>query len=376
MAKNQAYQEYEEKLYAVTDASLLCKDNVKALFSELFSVLPNGGKLYKYKSLDSFHIDELEEKYVWFSSAKHLNDNKDCTFNANVLQEMEKLIRFFLKDNNFRKTLVNGFYLELVQHNPNITPEVVEDCFNCITKNGRKIGKLKFDSFCQKYKLTHVQKQKLLNTVALYGDEYQCEEQIRKRISNFVAQTEEVRDSMQILSLTTSYKKDSMWAYYCNNEGICIEYDFLKITSFELQKLFINTQMVRYGKKKKFSYVDVMKARIKNDAAALIKADKMIMEQVLTKDKSWSTEEEWRVIMNDRDNFVGRKVPVDMISAIYIDFSVSETDKAKKIIEIAKNNGWQIYIRYFCRFEAEYRYDTIENTNIFLDKTKFITNRG
>ena len=80
--------------------------------------------------------------------------------------------------------------------------------------------------------------------------------------------------------------------------------------------------------------------------------------------------------MNDRDNFVGRKVPVDMISAIYIDFSVSETDKAKKIIEIAKNNGWQIYIRYFCRFEAEYRYDTIENTNIFLDKTKFITNRG
>ena len=167
-----------------------------------------------------------------------------------------------------------------------------------------------------------------------------------------------------------------MWAYYCNNEGICIEYDFLKITSFELQKLFINTQMVRYGKKKKFSYVDVMKARIKNDAAALIKADKMIMEQVLTKDKSWSTEEEWRVIMNDRDNFVGRKVSVDMISAIYIDFSVSETDKAKKIIEIAKNNGWQIYIRYFCRFEAEYRYDTIENTNIFLDKTKFITNRG
>ena len=376
MAKNQAYKEYEEKLYAVTDASRLCEDDVKALFSELISVLPNGGKLYKYKSLDSFHIDEFEEKYVWFSSAKHLNDNKDCTFNANVLQEMEKLIRFFLKDNNFRKTLVNGFYLELVRHNQDITPEVIEDCFNCITKNGSRIGKLKYDSFCQKYKLTNAQKQKLLNTVALYRDDQQCEEQIRKRISNFVAQTEEIRDSMQILSLTTSYKKDSMWAYYCNNEGICIEYDFSKITSFEFQKLFINTQMVRYGKKKKFSYVDVMKARMENDSAALIKADKMIMEQVLTKDKSWSTEEEWRVILNDRGNLVGRKVPVDMISAIYIDFSVSETDKTKKIIEIAKNNGWQIFIRYFSRFEAEYRYDTIENTNKFLDKTKFITDRG
>ena len=376
MAKNQAYKEYEEKLYAVTNASRLREEDVKALFSELVSVLPNGGKLYKYKPLDSFHIDELEEKYVWFSSAKHLNDNKDCTFNANVLQEMEKLIRFFLKDNNFRKTLINGFYLELVRYNSDITPEIVDDCFNCITRNGNRVGKLKYTSFCQKYKLTNAQKQKLLNTVALYRDDQQCEEQIRKRISNFVAQTEEIRDSMQILSLTTSYKKDSMWAYYCNNEGICIEYDFSKITSFELQKLFINTQMVRYGKKKKFSYVDVMKARMENDAAALIKADTMIMEQVLTKDKSWSTEEEWRVILNDRGNYVGRKVPIDMISAIYMDFSVFETDKAKKIIKMAKENDWQIYIRYFSRFEAEYRYDTIEKTNKFLAKTKFITDRG
>lgn len=167
-----------------------------------------------------------------------------------------------------------------------------------------------------------------------------------------------------------------MWAYYCNNKGICIEYDFSKITSLDLKKLFLNTQKVRYGKKRKFSCVNILKAKLENDDISLIEADKMLMEQILTKDTSWATEEEWRVVLSDRGNFIGRKVPVDMISAIYIDFSVSETDKAKKIIEIAKNNGWQIYIRYFCRFEAEYRYDTIENTNIFLDKTKFITNRG
>ena len=74
MAKNQAYKEYEEKLYAVTNASRLREEDVKALFSELVSVLPNGGKLYKYKPLDSFHIDELEEKYVWFSSASKLQE--------------------------------------------------------------------------------------------------------------------------------------------------------------------------------------------------------------------------------------------------------------------------------------------------------------
>lgn len=375
MAKNQAYKEYEEKLCSIIDASKLNEDDIRALFSELLSVLPNGGKLYKYKSLDSFHVDELEEKYVWFSSAKHLNDNKDCTFNANVLQEMDAIVKFFLKDNNFRKTLVKGFYTELSQRNTDITPEIIEDCLKCITSNGQKIGKLKFDSFCKKYKLTFAQKEELLHTAALYRDGSQCEEQIRKSVSNFSVQVEEIRNSTQILSLTTSYKKDSMWAYYCNNKGICIEYDFSKITSFELKKLFLNTQKVRYGKKRKFSCVNILKAKLENDDISLIEADKMLMEQILTKDTSWATEEEWRVVLSDRGNFIGRKVFVDMISAIYMDYSVLKIDEAKKIIEIARKNGWQIYIRYFSRFEAKYRYDTIENINKFLDKIGLIANR-
>lgn len=64
-----------------------------------------------------------------------------------------------------------------------------------------------------------------------------------------------------------------------------------------------------------------------------------------------------------------------MISAIYMDYSVLKIDEAKKIIEIARKNGWQIYIRYFSRFEAKYRYDTIENINKFLDKIGLIANR-
>ena len=363
MSYEEKYKEYEEKLYAITDASGLLEDNVNALFSELLTILPNGGKLYKYKSLDSFHIDEFEQKYIWFSSAKCLNDNKDCTFNANVMGEIETLVKFFLKDNNYRKTLVNGFYLEISKSIPGITQQAIENCFDCVTKYGNSIGKKRFDIFCLQYNLTKAQKQKLLDTISLYGDEKQNETSIRNSISNLAIQMQGIRNSMQILSLTTSYKKDSMWAYYCNNKGICIEYDFSKISDVEFKKLFINTEKVRYGRKRKFSYISIIKAKIKNDSASFIDADKMIMEQILTKDKSWATEEEWRVTMHDRGNCIGRKVPINLVSAIYIDYSVLKKNKTKQIIRIAKENGWNIYVRFFDEFNAEYKYKTIKDTN-------------
>ena len=181
---------------------------------------------------------------------------------------------------------------------------------------------------------------------------------------------EKIRNGNQICSLTSSYDKDSMWAYYCNNRGICIEYDFTKINSIELKNVFINTQKVRYGRKKKFSYVDIIKLTLQGTLESKIEADKLIFNQLLTKDKSWSTEEEWRVLIHSRDNEVGIKIPAKIVSAIYIDYSVLQDYKAKRIIELANINGWQILVRYFSRLESEYRYDTSENINKYTERVK------
>lgn len=367
---SKSYKDYEERLYSLSDGTIMTDKLVNELYDNLLAVLPNGGKLYKYKALEGFHIDELEEKYIWFSSAKNLNDNKDCAFNANSLEQLEELVKFLLIDNNYHKVLVGSLYLNFSKRNPKITYKVIEDCLNCITKNGEHIGKLKYDKFCRDYKLTREQMLELRKTIQLYSDEKQNETAIRNSIRNFYEQTKNIRSGNQICSLTTSYKKDSMWAYYCNNKGICLEYDFTKINTIEAKKIFINTQKVRYGRKKKFSYVEIMKAKLENNPESSIKADKMIYSQLLTKDKSWLTEEEWRVITHVRGNEIGIKVPADIVSAIYIDYSVLEEEKAKRIIELAKLNDWKIYVRYFIDFEAEYRYDTIENINKLIAKTK------
>ena len=371
MADN-AYKEYEKKLYSYADNALLTEEVVNDLFKELLTVLPNKGKLYKYKALSTFHIDELEEKYIWFSSAKKLNDKKDCAFNANSLEQINELVKFLLTDDNYRKTLVGNLYLKFSPKCSEITPKAIEDLLNCISKNGQKIGKLKFDKFCKEYKLTEEQKQELVKTIQLYSDKAQNEDIIRKNISNIYNQMQKVRNSVQICSLTTSYDKDSMWAYYCNNAGICIEYDFNKINDYELKKKFINTQKVRYGRKKKFSYVDIIKAKLENTQEAMAKADEMILSQLLTKEKSWRAEEEWRTIGNVRGNETGIKIYADIVSAIYLDYSILKEEKAKQIIELAEDNKWKVYVRYFSDYEAEYRYDTIENINKLISDLKQI----
>ena len=292
-----AYQTFEEKLYSMTDSMWKKKENVEMIFSKLLSVLPNNGKLYKYKALDSFHIDELEKKYVWFSSATKLNDKKDCTFNARAVEQMEEI-------------------------------------------------------------------------ASLYHDYIHNEDEFYEFINMFFSQIKEVRNSMQVLSLTTSYKKDSMWAYYCNNKGICIEYDFNKVKTFQEKLFFSQMQKVKYGQKKKYKLVDTIKLKSSGNEYSKLLADRMIIEQLLTKDDSWKMEDEWRVVMNDRDNYVGKRLETDIVSAIYIDYSILEEEKTKRIIELSKYNGWDIYIRWFDEFEMEYKYITLDCYQDILKQTQ------
>ena len=357
---DKAYNEYEKKLYSIPDRQIFAPKIVNELFDDLLRILPNNGKLYKYKALKTFHIDELENKYIWFSSAKQLNDKKDCTFNANSLKEQEKIIKFLCKDDNYRRFVASEAYLVLCRNHSNITIEVIEKCLSGFYGDNPLHWGIYFNAFCSQYQLTNEEKEKLWKSAQLYGYA-ENEAAIRNSMENFPQQIREVRDSMLVCSLTTSYDKDSMWAYYCGNEGLCIEYDYSKIQSYELKKIFMQTQKVRYGKKKKVNQLDIIKLKMKCTQASIAQADKLINAQLLTKDKSWSTEEEWRIIRNMRGNYIGAQQPADIISAIYLDYSILNKRKTKQIIHIAKQNGWNIFVRYFDELNAEYCYDTIKN---------------
>ena len=134
----------------------------------------------------------------------------------------------------------------------------------------------------------------------------------------------------------------------------------------------MQTQKVRYGKKKKINQVDIIKLKMECTQDSIAEADKLINSQLLIKDKSWSTEEEWRIVRNMQGNDLGAAQSVDIISAIYIDYSILGKRKAREIIRIAKENGWNMVVRYFDELNGEYRYDTIKNIEALIRNNKQI----
>lgn len=356
------YREYENKLNRLSMDDLHSTQVVDSMFSQLLSLLPNDGKLYKYKALDTFRIDELQEKYIWFSSAKNLNDNKDCTFNENSQLEFEKIVKILMRADNYRKLLAMSLRNKLRVNVNQLSLDEVETFLNAIVQKKGYSAEAFFQHFCNKHHLKNADRQSVIDAITLYS-ENPDEKTIRKRISNYFDSFVEIRNSMMVCSLTTSYQKDSMWAYYCNNKGICLEYDFSRIDTLEAKKLFMQTQKVRYGHKKKFSTVRLLQEHLEGTEESICRADSMVFDQLLTKDKSWSMEDEWRAIVSFRENIVGKKAFVDMVSAIYIDYSVLTKRKTKQIIQLAKENGWGVYVRYFDPIRASYIYDTIPNIN-------------
>ena len=364
------YANYYNRICAIDDGTTLAEDVIDSLFDELLCVLPNGGKLYRYRVPNEYCIDELDTKSIWFSSASRLNDNKDCIYYMNYCREMEDLVTFLMTNDNYRKSLAKSLYNDLRKEMPSLTVKDIDDGLSMTTNNGKLLRKYDFDKYCSRFGVPSKEKKLLYDAFKEYCRNNKNEEAIRQFVGKIFGRMEDIRNNTHIRSFTTSYRKDSMWAYYCDNHGICIEYDFSKIDTVELKKVFVYTFKVKYGKRREFSFVEVAKANLSDNRESRSRVNNMTIQQLLTKDRSWSTEEEWRTVTYLKDNKEGHEVFADIVSSIYIDYSIVNKIETERLIALAKKNGWVIYIRYFNRADACYYYDTIENINRLVNEYK------
>ena len=67
----------------------------------------------------------------------------------------------------------------------------------------------------------------------------------------------------------------------------------------------------------------------------------LINEQMTQKDISWKHEQEWRILLDTELH----RLNIDLVSAIYIDNDMVDTEKGKRLLELAKQKGWKIYRR-------------------------------
>lgn len=122
-----------------------------------------------------------------------------------------------------------------------------------------------------------------------------------------------------------------MWSHYTNNhEGFCVEYDFKK---FNNHKIMDNLYPVFY----KDSLVDISDLFYRTCTGGKLN-DLEYYSFVLTKNKEWSYEKEWRYV-HDYNEFI---LNVPKPETVYLGSRISDKNK-KMILNLFKNTNVSIF---------------------------------
>ena len=130
-------------------------------------------------------------------------------------------------------------------------------------------------------------------------EEYRDEKLAKTVTDNFVNMNAEMRNKQRLFCLAESPFIDSMWAYYSDeSRGFCVEYDFNKgqCLHTDIKRVLLNLFKVKYRQKRRaFSFIDMLEELIingKQNRDNIIKINRQIFEQVLTKNLDWRHEKE------------------------------------------------------------------------------------
>lgn len=372
---------YKKHLSFMKNAKLILdfdEHDLHIQFDNLLSCMPNGGKLYKYRSLRGkafdYIYDCLKNGYLWVPKAKDLNDDNDTTLTSDASKESKRFFDYLFQDQvKLICVLANGRGSKYWSEDAilNCIPfDSVVGYFDTAsgTVYSEKIkSKLRIyheDSVIEKHFLDFL---KRLLTTDFRDDTHTF-------IKFFFALNNHLKDFFYIFSMSDSYDLGNMWAYYADSgQGFCIEYDYNLAKKLDplAKRILLNSYEVVYTD----SSQEVLSDRLAEvslfspgDTELREKLNYDILERILTKDICWEHEREWRIVFvdnnfnSDNKNYDYNRVPVDIVSSIIIDERSLEKTNAKKLIRLSKKRGWTIKIR------KRHLYDTAHTYELFYSK--------
>ena len=159
-------------------------------------------------------------------------------------------------------------------------------------------------------------------------------EEIKASISLFREKGEEylrlINSLFRIGSLATDCKNRLMWSHYSDShKGYCIEFDFSGNDPYTMSNLPLP---VLYSENRPLI---PWEAAINKTPDKMEEASKQVMVGLLTKDKIWEYENEWRILISAKDD---PKLKMPPITCVYLGASIEESDKTQ-ILEIAREKG-------------------------------------
>ena len=136
------YERHFNFLASISNPKDISEETINDHFRLLLSILPNNGKLYKYRSLigESFEntYESLEKGYMWIGQASKLNDDADSIFVGNPEQSAIKAIDYLFSDQaKFFYTIIKKCRVQLFQSYDELKSMPFDEinlCFDAETK--------------------------------------------------------------------------------------------------------------------------------------------------------------------------------------------------------------------------------------------------
>ena len=196
----------------------------------------------------------------------------------------------------------------------------------------------------------------------LYPEKTEAADDIQQLIDKFEKEMLDSLGNMFLIGcLCTDFKNRLMWSHYADShKGFCVEFDF----SGDDKSAFFNLPFPIY-------YTDARplipwKAAFDNSQQNITDASVDLMLAVLTKDKAWEYENEWRILISASEK-PNLKMP--KITCIYLGAAIEEKNRLK-IIKIAQEQSIPVKQMKVDRGEYGLHAENIDVNSYNFKKTK------
>lgn len=277
---------WQEEYFKIMGSRLISLEEIsKARDLKNLNIPP---RIFKYREINRFSLQNLETDTVWLCSANQYNDPYDCCCTFDFLRLSKNTSHLSLDE-----FLSNA---ELSEKFPQATID--------LARNSADPVQYLLQALVEKDPLPeHVQREltEMLDHVTLrLGDD------MIKQMNEFFQQ------STKVCSFSERNDSIAMWGHYAkSHQGICIEYDFEQLEPDDVRRHAL--MPVRYSDQlfnaTEYMY-PVADKRSFNNLFALVAAAHKSVE--------WSYEKEWRLVIQIGPDDPDRNYPMPKPKAVYL----------------------------------------------------------
>ncbi|WP_428737440.1 DUF2971 domain-containing protein [Sulfurimonas sp.] len=293
--------------------NMLFPVNVKELNIEGAYMLKHGHlpkSIFKYRAVNQYSLQNLEEDTIWLADPKSFNDPYDCahTFDYEFIAKSRD--HEYIK--NFLDSEHNNLSLSKIKQNEILqSHEPLKALFDYLLKD------------------EEAEKKEGIELVFL---------EIQKKMSEDFIKTSSISFSSSFKLCSFSEINDSllMWAHYADyHKGFCIEYDIENIPYSDYRRRFLYP--VIYSDSMFDATEHFMQdAKSENfNSLHLIKAG-------LVKAKDWTYEKEWRLIFSSGTLAQEQSYYMGKPKAVFLGTRISESNQ-EKLVQICERKKIPLY---------------------------------